>query len=61
MNALKLLQIATLLLMLLMIIGFVLAIFGRLPWTQFWILAACMALCAYWLIPSIRKKLEANR
>lgn len=58
MNSLRILQIFTGLLIGIMLASFVMAILGRLPWLQFWILAALMAITAYWIIPSVRKKIQ---
>lgn len=41
-------------LIILMILGFVFAIIGKLPWGSFWILAILLAICAYIIIPRIR-------
>ncbi len=53
-TALKLLQWFSFALLLLIVLTFVLAILGRVPWGVFWILAALIALCAYVLIPRVR-------
>lgn len=56
--ALPVLKGFSIFLLALIVISFVLAILGRLAWLAFWIIAALVALCAYVLIPRIRKVVE---
>ncbi|MBI4150742.1 hypothetical protein HY492_01310 [Candidatus Woesearchaeota archaeon] len=59
-TALKLLQISSLAMAILLVIAFVFAILGKLNWIQFFLLAALFALCAYVIIPRIRGVLSRH-
>ncbi|MBI4145660.1 hypothetical protein HY493_05670 [Candidatus Woesearchaeota archaeon] len=56
--ALPVLKGFSIFLLFLIVVSFVLAIIDKLAWLAFWIIAALVALCAYVLIPRIRKVIE---
>jgi hypothetical protein len=41
-----------------MVLTFVLAVLGKLPWMFFWVSAAFVAFCAYVVIPRVRKRIQ---
>ena len=53
--SIKLLQVFTVLLALILIASFVLAIMRRMPWLTFWIIAALVGFVAYVVLPRVTK------
>lgn len=51
----KVLQVFTVLLALILIVSFFFAVIGKMPWLTFWILLAVIAVVAYFILPRVTK------